>query len=75
MIGRALASLGAGTALALAPLAVDARALIVPDCGGGRHLLFVPDVPGGKGEKACAKACHAMTERRGKPLGVRIGCC
>ena len=75
MIGRAFASLAAGTALALAPLAVDARVLIVPDCGGGRHLLLVPDAPDGNGERACAKACHAMTERRGKSLGVRKSCC
>lgn len=75
MIGRAFASLAAGTALALTPLAVDARVLIVPDCGGGRHLLLVPDAPDGKGEKACAKACHAMTERRGKSLGTRKNCC
>ena len=75
MIGRAFASLAAGTALALAPLAVDARVLIVPDCGGVRHLLLVPDAPDGKGKEACAKACHAMTERRGKSVGVRKSCC
>jgi len=75
MIGQAFASLAAGTALSLAPLAVDARVLIVPDCGGGRHLLFVPDAPDGKGEEVCAKACHAMTERRGKSLAVRKSCC
>ena len=75
MIGRAFASLAAGTALALAPLAVDARVLIVPDCGGGRHLLLVPDAPDEQGGGACAKACHATTERRGKSLGVRKSCC
>ena len=75
MIGRAFASLAAGTALALAPLAVDARVLIVPDCGGGRHILIVPGEPDDRGGGACAKACHAMTERRGKSLGVRKSCC
>ena len=75
MIGRPFASLAAATALALTPLAVDARVLIVPDCGGGRHMLLVPDAPDGRGEKACAKACHARTERRGKSLGVRKSCC
>ena len=75
MIGRAFASLAAGTALALAPLAVDARVLIFPDCGGGRHMLLVPDAPDGRGENDCAKACHAMTERRGKSLAVRKSCC
>jgi hypothetical protein len=75
MIGRAFASLAAVTALALTPLAVDARLLVVPDCGGGRHMLIMPGGPDENGEGACAKACHAMTERRGKSSGSRKGCC
>lgn len=74
MIGRALASLAAVAALALTPLAVDARVLIVPDCGGGRHMLIVPGKSDDRGG-ACAKACHAMTGRRAKSPGPRKDCC
>lgn len=75
MIGRIFASLAAVASLALAPLAVDARVLIVPDCGSGRHMLIVPGGPDDRGGGACAKACHAMTERRGKTPGTRKACC
>lgn len=75
MTRRIFASLAAVGALALAPLAVDARVVIVPDCGGGRHMLIVPGEPDDQGGSACAKACHAMTERRGKSPGTRKACC
>ena len=75
MIGRAIASLIGVGALALTPLAVDARVLIVPDCGGGRHMLLVPEDSDDQGGEPCAKACHAMTDRRSKSAGVRKGCC
>lgn len=75
MTRRIFASLTAVAALALAPLAVDARVVIVPDCGGGRHMLIVPGEPDDRGGGACAKACHAMTERRGKSPGTRKACC
>ncbi|MBK6413829.1 hypothetical protein [Sphingopyxis sp.] len=75
MIGRTLASLAATAGLALAPLAGDARMLVVPDCGGGRQMLLVPGGPDDQGDGACAKACHAVTERRGKPPGARKNCC
>ena len=75
MTHRIVASLTAAAALALAPLAVDARIVIVPDCGGGRHMLFVPGKSDDRGGDTCAKACHAMTERRGKSAGTRTACC
>lgn len=75
MIGRAFASLAGAAALALTPLTVDARMLIIPDCGGGRHMLLVPDGSDKPGSDSCAKACHAMTDRRSKLAGVRKGCC
>lgn len=77
MIVRALASLVAMAGLALAPLTGDARVLVVPDCGGGRHIMIVPgdaDAPAGEGG-GCAKACHAVTDRREKSRGARKGCC
>ncbi|WOF42603.1 hypothetical protein KNJ79_15700 [Sphingopyxis indica] len=78
MIGRAFASLGAATGLAIAPLTADAQLLLLPACGGGAHLLVVPGdpaAPGGKGDQ-CAKACHAVTDRRTKAKdGKRGGCC
>ena len=75
MTRRIFVSLPAVAALALAPLAVDARVVIVPDCGGGRHMLIVPGKSDDRGGGACAKACHAMTERRGKSPGTRKACC
>ena len=77
MIVRTLASFAGAAGLALAPLTGDARMLVVPDCGGGRHILIVPGdagAPGGDGG-GCAKACHAMTDRRAKASGARKGCC
>lgn len=75
MIGRACASLAGATALALTPMTVDARMLIIPDCGGGRHVLLVPDGSDRPTGDSCAKACHATTDRRSKSAGVRKGCC
>jgi hypothetical protein len=75
MTRRIFASLTAFAALALTPLTVDARVVIVPDCGGGRHMLIVPGKSDDQGGGACAKACHAMSERRGKSPGTRKACC
>ena len=76
MIVRAAGSLAAALGLALAPLAGDARILRVRDCAGGTHMLIVPGDPiapdkGGD----CAKACHALADRRGKAPGARRTCC
>lgn len=74
MILRTLASLAAVTGLALAPLTSDARVLIVPDCGGGRHMLLVPGQTDDEGSP-CAKACHAMTDRRNRSPEAKKNCC
>lgn len=75
MIVRAFASLAGATALALTPLTVDARMLIIPACGGSRHMLLVPDGSDKPAGDSCAKACHATTDRRSKSAGVRKGGC
>ena len=77
MIVRAFASFAGVAGLALAPLTGDTRVLVVPDCGGGRHIMIVPDDADTSTEEGggCAKACHAMTDRRHGPTGARKGCC
>jgi hypothetical protein len=75
---RSLATILASAGLAMTPLASDAQMLVLPACGGGAHLIVVPGdpvAPDDKGER-CDKACHAMTDRRGKAKpGKRGGCC
>lgn len=62
--------------LMLPPVAVDARILVVPACGGAAHRMMIPGDPADPFQRRdCAKACHAITERRGKSGGVRKGCC
>ncbi len=67
-----LGALAVIAALAIAPLArADARMIEVSICNGGTSLLVIPgddDMPGNSGSD-CAKACHAMNDRRGKGLG------
>lgn len=72
-LGAVLAALG----LALAPLASDASVLLVPGCGGGSRMLVVPHDPTAPADKdrGCPKACHAVTERRGKVPAGRKSCC
>jgi len=76
MIARMLGAFAAAAGLALAPLSVDARVLTVPGCGAAVRMLIVPGDPAtpGPGDRGCAKACHAVTERRGKSPGL-IRCC
>lgn len=77
MTARFIPSLVVGVALASAPLAVDARVLMVPGCGGKTHLLVIPHHPTAPGKPDpddCAKACHAVLERRDRSIGKK-GCC
>lgn len=63
-------------ALMQPPVAADARILSVPSCGGTTHRMIVPGDPADPGQRReCAKACHAVTDRRGKAAGVKKGCC
>ena len=76
MSARRFALTLAIAALIQPPVAAHARVLIVPACGGALHRLIVPDDPADPGqEKDCAKACHAVTDRRGKSAKARPGCC
>lgn len=74
---RAAAAVPAVLALALAPLAGNARLVLVPACGGPAHMLVVPADPASPDPTGgdCAKACHGLTDRRGKPDAARKGCC
>ncbi len=62
------------TALIHAPMAqADARMIAVSNCNGGMSLLVIPQddsTPGKQGGGGdCAKACHGVSERRGKAAG------
>lgn len=76
MIARGLGAFCGAAGLALAPLASDARVLLVPDCGGGAHMLVIPGDPGNPDRpgRDCAKACHAAPDRRGKTGAGKKGC-
>jgi hypothetical protein len=71
---RAMLALLTATALIHAPLArADAQMIAVSNCNGGMSLLVIPgddDAPVRKGSD-CAKACHAMCDRRSKGDGKR----
>ena len=77
MSARAFALILAAVALIQPPAAVHARVLIVLACGGdGLHRLIVPGDPNDPRQKEdCAKACHAIAERREKSVKARPGCC
>lgn len=77
MIARHIGTIAAAMGLAFAPLASDARALRVPACGGGVHYRLVPADPLAPRDEggACAKACHAITDRREKAGGKKRACC
>jgi hypothetical protein len=58
------------------PNGVEARILMIPSCGGGAHHVLVPGDPADPHQRRdCAKACHAITDRRSKASGSRKGCC
>jgi hypothetical protein len=45
----------------------DARVLTIPACGGASHRMIVPGDPADPEQRRdCAKACHAIGDRRGK---------
>ncbi len=72
---RFLVAMGA-LALMQPPIAVDARVLTLPSCGGAAHRTMVPGDPADPAQRRdCAKACHAVTDRRGKSGGVKKDCC
>lgn len=77
MTVRMIATVPAVLALALTPLAGNARVILVPACGGAAHMLLVPADPASPDPAGgdCAKACHALNDRRGKPVAARKGCC
>ncbi len=76
MIARRIAALAAAAGLAVAPLETGARVLRVGACGGAAQYLVVPADPARPRDDGgnCAKACHAMTDRRDRLSGKR-GCC
>lgn len=77
MIARRISALIAAAGLAVAPLATDARVVRVPACGGGAHNLVLPADPGAPRNEgsSCAKACHAVNDRREKSAGKKGRCC
>ena len=76
MIGRRPALALAALALMQPPVAVEAHVLALPACGGGTHrMLLLPGDPLDPGQRRdCAKACHAVTDRRGKAAGKKCCC-
>lgn len=76
MIIRKAALALAATALMQPPVAAEARILTIPACGGAAHRMMLPGNPADPDQRRdCAKACHAVTERRGKSTGPRRDCC
>ena len=73
IVGTLLVTFG----LVLAPLASGATLLVVPGCSGASHLLVLPHDPAAPADKGrgCAKACHAVTDRREKSGKARKSCC
>lgn len=75
MIARRVAAIVAAAGLASAPLATDARVIRVRACGAAAQRLVLPANPARpRDDGSCAKACHAMTDRRDRLSGKR-GCC
>ena len=75
MTGRRPALALAALALMQPPVAVEAHVLVLPACGGGMHrMLLLGDPLDPDQRRDCAKACHAVTDRRGK-AAVKKSCC
>lgn len=73
--GRSLMALTVA-ALMQPPIAVEARVVVVPACGGTEHKLLFPGDPVDPDQRRdCGKACHAVNERRGKFAGAKRDCC
>lgn len=76
MIARRCVHMLGALALVQPPLAVEARVLIVGSCGGAPHRMMIPGDPADPDQRRdCAKACHAVTERRSKPGSEKKICC
>jgi len=65
----------AAAALMQPPVAAEVRVLTIPACGGASHRMMVPGDPADPGQRRdCAKACHAVGDRRGKAGGPKRCC-
>lgn len=72
MIARRSALALAAIALMQPPVAVEARVLRVGSCGGAVHRILLPGDPFDPDQRRdCAKACHAVTDRRARVDGKR----
>lgn len=72
---RKAALLIGALALMQPPAAVEAGVLLIPSCGGVPSRMIVPaDPPDPDQRRDCAKACHAVTDRRSKSGGVKARC-
>lgn len=72
----ALCALLVALAMVNAPLArASGRVIEMSNCNGGTTVIVIPDKDEGlpKKDSDCAKACHAMTDRRGKGAGKKTG--
>lgn len=71
-----LCALIVALAMVNAPLArAQGRVLVMENCNGGTTRIVIPDKDDGlpKKDGDCAKACHAMTDRRTKGLAGKSG--
>jgi len=81
MTARRWSLLVAAAMLMQPPVAAEAHVMTIPACGGGATgRVLVPGDPADPAQRReCAKACHAMTDRRGKGSGGSGGgkrdCC
>jgi len=72
----ALCALVVAIAMINAPLArAQGRVLVMENCNGGTTTILIPEKDDGLPKKQgdCAKACHAMTDRRTKGLAGKSG--
>lgn len=67
-----LCALIVALAMVNAPLVrAQGRVLVMENCNGGTTRIVIPEKDDGlpKKDGDCAKACHAMTDRRSKGAG------
>lgn len=64
-------------ALAQPPVTVGAYMLKIPACGGGgvKYVSMPRDPAAPAQDDGCAKACHAIADRRSKHRGDKTGGC
>ncbi|UNU43177.1 hypothetical protein EAO27_10990 [Sphingopyxis sp. YF1] len=77
MTARPWPLLVAAATLMQPPVAAEAHVMTIPACGGAAaERMLVPGDPADPAQRReCAKACHAMTDRRGKGNGSKRDCC